>query len=542
MANNTNNNAVCGLCDLPCNDKDEMKFGVDYYVEGLCEFIKECQTPLSIALQGEWGTGKTSFINVIKKNLEKDDFITIYFNTWQYSQFNMAESLYFSFITNILQMLGEKSDMRDMVQEIAKNLEKVCVNIFKQGIEKITGFNVEKITDSIKQKYDCIKFVNDFKSQFQNIITKVAETSGKNKVIIFVDDLDRLNPEIAVELLEVIKLFMDVKNCNFILAVDYDVVVNGVKKKYDTGMKDEKCRSFFDKIIQVPFAMPVAKYDIRGMFEETFKDYLKDEHLELVFEILTKAIGTNPRSFKRLTNLFILLEKINKKQNKNTIIESDKIYRYNALLLISLAIQLNLPEMYDEMLKCDNYSTLKQYIGNDALNIDSNIHNLQIALRQALNGISENAGRECNVYEEFYGILKLASSVSTSSAKLQAVEKITKISINHKEYKVANATEAFIKTYNILLNNNKDKLTDGLMQQQINILTYDAEASKSIFRAKKKLDITCNGKEIFLGTSSGTPVKMTQANKLCQYLELPAGYLVWYNEENVVFENSGGDY
>lgn len=542
MVNNTNNNAVFGLCDLPCNDKDEMKFGVDYYVEGLCEFIKECQTPLSIALQGEWGTGKTSFINVIKKNLEKDKFITIYFNTWQYSQFNMAESLYFSFITNILQMLGEKSDMRDMLQEIAKNLEKVCVNIFKQGIEKITSFNVEKITDSIKQKYDCIKFVNDFKSQFQNIITKVAKASGKDKVIIFVDDLDRLNPEIAVELLEVIKLFMDVKNCNFILAVDYDVVVNGVKKKYDTGMKDEKCRSFFDKIIQVPFAMPVAKYDIRGMFEETFKDYLKNEHLELVFEILTKAIGTNPRSFKRLTNLFILLEKINKKQNKNTITESDKIYRYNALLLISLAIQLNLPEMYDEMLKCDNYSTLKQYIGNDALNIDSNIHNLQIALRQALNGISENAGRECNVYEEFYGILKLASSVSTSSAKLQAVEKVTKISINHKEYKVANATEAFIKTYNILLNNNKDKLTDGLMQQQINILTYDAEASKSIFRAKKKLDITCNGKEIFLGTSSGTPVKMTQTNKLCQYLELPAGCLVWYNEENVVFENSGGDY
>ncbi len=98
MANSTNNNTVCGLCDLPCDSKDKMKFGIDNYIDGLCAFIKECQTPLSIALQGEWGTGKTSFINVIKQNLEDDCFTTIYFNTWQYSQFNMAESLYFSFL------------------------------------------------------------------------------------------------------------------------------------------------------------------------------------------------------------------------------------------------------------------------------------------------------------------------------------------------------------------------------------------------------------------------------------------------------------
>ncbi len=73
------------------------------------------------------------------------------------------------------------------------------------------------------------------------------------RVVVFVDDLDRLQPQKAVEVLETMKIFLDCERCVFVLAVDYDVVARGVKAKYGDTLSDEKGKSFFDKIIQLPF-------------------------------------------------------------------------------------------------------------------------------------------------------------------------------------------------------------------------------------------------------------------------------------------------
>lgn len=80
----------------------------------------------------------------------------------------------------------------------------------------------------------------------------------------FIDDLDRINPENAVQILELLKNMFEVNNCIFVLAIDYDVVVKGLKAKFgsNTGDDDRAFRSFFDKIIQMPFSMPVGAYDI----------------------------------------------------------------------------------------------------------------------------------------------------------------------------------------------------------------------------------------------------------------------------------------
>jgi hypothetical protein len=98
--------------------------------------------------------------------------------------------------------------------------------------------------------------------EFATLVERVVRSSSEhpqNRFIIFVDDLDRIRPEKAVSLLEVLKNFMEVKNCVFVLACDYEVIRQGVRLKF--GIEDdEKARAFFDKIIQVPFQMPVSQY------------------------------------------------------------------------------------------------------------------------------------------------------------------------------------------------------------------------------------------------------------------------------------------
>lgn len=105
-------------------------------------------------------------------------------------------------------------------------------------------------------------------------------------------------------MLEVVKNFMDVPRCVFIIACDYEVVQRGVKARLGIDERD-KAEAFFHKLIQVPFSMPSASYRVEKMLEDYFKSRgVADPHslAERVHEMVGLATGTNPRSFKRYLN------------------------------------------------------------------------------------------------------------------------------------------------------------------------------------------------------------------------------------------------
>ena len=74
-------------------------------------------------------------------------------------------------------------------------------------------------------------------------------------MIVFVDDLDRLNPPVAVEILELLKNIFCINDCIFVLAIDYEVVVKGLEPKFGklTDKNEREFRSFFDKIYKCRF-------------------------------------------------------------------------------------------------------------------------------------------------------------------------------------------------------------------------------------------------------------------------------------------------
>ena len=84
-----------GIVDQAVRSHEEDFFQISKYTEGLSQFILQCETPMTIAIQGDWGSGKTSFMNLIDNILHagegKEAVETIWFNTWAFSQFNMGE-------------------------------------------------------------------------------------------------------------------------------------------------------------------------------------------------------------------------------------------------------------------------------------------------------------------------------------------------------------------------------------------------------------------------------------------------------------------
>jgi len=307
---------------------EEDKFGITDYIGGLAKFVEQCNTPLTMSIQGSWGTGKTSIMNLVKNQLS-DSSVPIWFNTWQFSQFNMDNQLAVSLLSSLISefQLKDKKTVEQanklvkglrFVAGVGKDLALAYVDSKIGGrtadmIETAT----QKAADSIEDDFvDPTVAIRKLRDQFAKCVQQTLEEQNKKRIIIFIDDLDRLEPRKAVELLEVLKIFLDCKNCVFILAIDYDVVCRGVAAKYGSLADDpveaaEKGKSFFDKIIQVPFKMPIARYDITGYVESCFSkigvSFNSSEEIKVYEDLIKRSIGTNPRSMKRLFNSYQLL-------------------------------------------------------------------------------------------------------------------------------------------------------------------------------------------------------------------------------------------
>lgn len=323
------------LMDLP-SDNDWL--GSEKYVEGLTEYVYACPTPMTISVQAEWGVGKSTFLKMMKSKINTmENICFLEFNAWLFSQFTDGTNLPLLMLDYFITKLSESNENKK--HSVAKN---AIVNVMKIGTQVLTGgaANGEELFDVFK------KSPLSAYMELREEIKKILAEKKEEKIVFAIDDLDRIEPDKAVELLEVMKNFLDFEKCVLILAIDYDVIARGLRIKYGSDFEDEKAKSFFDKIIQVPFKIPVSNLE--------YKSYVKccleqvglviDEHdIDDYYSLIKYSIGCNPRVIKRLINLFSLQRTINAKVNEQENIN-------NKLLFAILCLQNSYEEIYDDII------------------------------------------------------------------------------------------------------------------------------------------------------------------------------------------------
>ena len=342
------------LPDTPVTGEKDLK--TTHYVDGLVNFIKDSATPLTIALQGEWGSGKTSLMNTLKERLcpqDKDkkftgEFIGISINTWEYSMLAPPEVTVVNILGRLVKEISSNnpdikikfkrfiSSCARFAYRAGRDLGKSCApNIVAAGIE---GFTPSDVSFSLEDEVSLSELRNALEKAIDDLIS--IKKNKKKGIIIFVDDLDRLNPPVAVEILELLKNVFTLENCIFVLAIDYDVVVKGLEPKFGklTAKNEREFRSFFDKIIQVPFSIPVNNYQPQDFVKESLQSigYLnKNDDEKPYLDVIKKSVGNNPRSLKRLINTLSLLKCIKSVDDDNKLLN-----------FIIVAIQICYPRVY----------------------------------------------------------------------------------------------------------------------------------------------------------------------------------------------------
>jgi DNA polymerase III delta prime subunit len=330
------------ISDNPA-DPEAVFFGFDGYSKTLSEIIasKDNTTPLVIGIHGPWGSGKTTLMKAVKKNLEKlnpQEFQgfrtckTVWFQAWKYAK---EDEILAALIEEIIRAMkqdgffeGCKAKIEELISQF--NLKK----LFGKATEKIIGLDVAQFFDELPHK-SRLGYYESFQMFFDRLIWTYlnwkpqiceSETTDDREaaLVVFIDDLDRCPRERIPQVLETVKLFMDKKGCIFVIGAAGEIIEDALKPKYG----EEGAGKFMDKIVQVTFNLPQAR-------REDFERYLErigfgnSEEVRQHLPLLIKAVRSNVRRLKRfLNNLSLLLGAL---RNRDLEIAYKNVFFWNLI-------------------------------------------------------------------------------------------------------------------------------------------------------------------------------------------------------------------
>ena len=374
MSESINEIKTIGVVDEPNPGANDDTLSIDRHAEALTEYIKYCDTPMTIGIQGEWGSGKTSLLYSIREAIGQENYAQIWINSWEHSLLVTPEEALLKIINHIIKEMIKKSGQQENknVREAAKGIMKgalrvgASLTLGSKGSEVVEEF-LDEESNAIKQ----------LRKQLVELANQIIQ-HDKQKIIVYVDDLDRIEPRNAVQILELLKNVFSIPHCVFVLAIDYQVVVKGLEHKFGkrTEQNEWEFRAFFDKIINLPFMMPMGQYDIGQYVSDLLKKigYLDggDDFTEEISTIISYSIGGNPRSLKRLVNSLALIDifknlgKLNEnpddkesmagdeeEEESNLEIEAEYTkqqedeVRKDLLMFGLVCLQISYPEVYD---------------------------------------------------------------------------------------------------------------------------------------------------------------------------------------------------
>nr|WP_295159889.1 P-loop NTPase fold protein [uncultured Methanobrevibacter sp.] len=228
----------------PISLLDDDKLNRREFAESLAQAISNYkkESCLTISLMGKWGSGKTSIINMVKNYWKNNDSnnIVIHFNPWYFSNNN---NLLFQFFDILVNSSGK--DFTDYVNtDNLKKLGKSLINMTSFSLNFGLGsisINPE-VNNSLSDEETLLSLKNKISDDFKNL---------KKKVIIIIDDIDRLSDDEVKQIMMLVKSLADFPHVVYILSFDKDAVVGSLKnlKVYNPDM-------FLEKIIQIPIVVP----------------------------------------------------------------------------------------------------------------------------------------------------------------------------------------------------------------------------------------------------------------------------------------------
>lgn len=399
-------------------------FGREPFVDTIVKTIQSSKEGFNLGVSARWGEGKSSILDQLRPKLEKLNYKVLTFEPWKYTQ--DQTSIKRKFIIDIYSQLGKEYDDSELYSSVEKDrildskeyddifmsrlgvffkfatVGSVLLILFLLVFQWLSGVDinitqlfvtnlfipvlagiiplVSKLTEvTIKQTTPKIESAEQFEKRFNGIIDEIMEGANPpERIIIFVDDLDRCNHTEVEQILTALFTFFNNEKCTYVITADHTVIRRYISHflkledevgtdgtvdiKKTNERRQKEATEYLKKIFQINFILPKVPSDLlekwvrqliaaSSVIVAGFKNpYAKDYFVNL---ILTNFQG-NPRKIKHfIRTLEFQLEAVSEKIARLSDAKSEEggnleKVRYSPELLAKiLIIQDRFPDFYE---------------------------------------------------------------------------------------------------------------------------------------------------------------------------------------------------
>jgi len=300
--------------------EDQFNDGLGFgrYAKSLASVILSNRGPFNIGIYGNWGTGKSTLMRMVQKELEGQkgaaggqvhELLTIWFNPWLYQ--DHPDPLR-PLLHTILVKLKNGSNTRKIVEtlldisaisaQVALTAHSIPFNLMKRRKAIRAALLSDK--ESVNKEKETIEQLSELRENLAR-----NGTPDNRKIVVFMDDLDRCPPQKAIRILEYIKLALGLAGFIFVIALDKNNLEAYLRKKWvrEFDLDYPQVGRYFEKIIQFSFRIPNLSSFQDSLWKSSFEKELdlgdQDKAtLKELFEFIFQACNHNPRATKILIN------------------------------------------------------------------------------------------------------------------------------------------------------------------------------------------------------------------------------------------------
>ncbi len=293
-------------------DKDRLGFGETARQLADVFLRNNLSRGLVVGIEGVWGSGKSSLANLALRTLEKEreqhKLRIVRFSPWIVgNREQLLGQLFIELDSALYELLP--TDLREQIHTALKRYAQGAALIapplkFAGDVGVPMAGWIGRIFDSVAKSTDqfCSPSLSKLHAELRH---KLAGHNGK--IIVFIDDLDRLEPQETVEILRLIRAVADFPNVAYLLAYDPFVLARGLESAL--GVKDGN--TYIEKIVQASFPVPKPMaFDLRSwladearaIFDRTDLTSEADERLERALSFWCSEYISTPRDVIRASN------------------------------------------------------------------------------------------------------------------------------------------------------------------------------------------------------------------------------------------------
>ncbi|HCH1607415.1 hypothetical protein HJ059_18565 [Vibrio parahaemolyticus] len=293
-------------------------------------------------LNGAWGTGKTFFVNNWVEWLREREYVAVKIDAWESDYLNDPLAIVTAEMLSQLKEHGGITDFAEQEKQIinygwklAKNFLPVLTmalgrHFLGEGYESLLKEVGLSVKDSANDKSESVpnfgafgkeifethdkhkEFAEQFKIHLGKLIEILIKQSKKDKVYVFIDELDRCRPTYAIELLEVVKHLFDIPQLVFVMSTDTSQLESSIKAVYgETFDSEEYLSRFFQRRLSLSTPDYLTFIRSRNIFSQVNFDpeiIYPRVCLDTARELFSMICEANSLSFRRTEQVSARIE------------------------------------------------------------------------------------------------------------------------------------------------------------------------------------------------------------------------------------------